>query len=49
MVGLIRVIVQDTPLARRSQVAYQAALANADATKRKQEIERAKQQKAPTF
>ncbi len=49
MVGSITVIVQDTPLARRSQQAYQAALANVDAAKRKEELEKAKQQKAPTF
>jgi hypothetical protein len=48
-VGSITVIVQDTPLARRSQQAYQAALASADATKRKEELEKAKQQKAPSF
>jgi hypothetical protein len=49
MVGSITVFVQDSPLARRSQVAYQAALANAGDVQRKQEIERAKQQKTPTF
>jgi len=48
-VSLITVIVQDKPLARRSQLAYQAALANADAAKRREELEKAKQQKTPTF
>lgn len=49
MVRWVTVTVQDPPLARRSQQAYQSALANGDAAKRKEEIERAKQQKAPTF
>ena len=49
MVRWVTVTLQDPPLARRSQQAYQSALANGDAAKRKEEIERAKQQKAPPF
>jgi hypothetical protein len=50
--GLVRsvaVYLKDMPLARRSQVAYQAALAGTDAAKRKEETDRARQQKTPTF
>jgi hypothetical protein len=43
------VILSDLALARRSQGAYQAFLANADAAKKKAELEKAKQQKGPTF
>ena len=49
MVGWVTVTLQDTPLARRSQQAYQSVLANGGAAKRKEELERAKQQKAPPF
>jgi hypothetical protein len=45
----VTVILSDLPLARRSQDAYQAYLANGDAAKRKEDLERAKQQKTPIF
>jgi hypothetical protein len=45
----VTVILSDLALARRSQDAYQALLANADAAKKKEELEKAKQQKAPSF
>jgi len=45
----ITVTVRDLALERRSQEAYQAYLANADARKGKEELEKAKQRKAPKF
>jgi len=45
----VTVTLSDLPLARRSQQAYQAFLANADAVKKKEEFEKAKQQRAPAF
>lgn len=47
--NLITLTLQDTALARRSHDAYDAYLANADEAKRKEELEKAKQQKAPVF
>lgn len=48
-VGVVSVIAQDTSLARRSKEAYAAYLANADEARRKADLEKAKQQKAPAF
>jgi len=45
----VTVIVSDLALARRSQDTYQSFLANADAAKKKEDLEKAKQQKGPTF
>lgn len=45
----VTVIVQDVPLARRSKEAYENYLANADAAKKQQDLNKAKQQKAPAF
>ena len=45
----VTVMVSDLALARQSQDAYQSFLANADAAKKKEELEKAKQQKGPTF
>ena len=45
----VTVIVSDLALARRSQEAYQAFLANAGEAKNKEEIEKARQRKGPAF
>ena len=45
----VTVTVSDLSLARRSQEAYQAFLANADAAKKQEGLEKAKQRKGPVF
>lgn len=45
----VTVIIQDVPLARRSKTAYESDLANADAAKKQQDLDKAKQQKTPAF
>jgi hypothetical protein len=45
----VTVIMSDLALARRSQEAYQAVLGNDEAARKKAELERARQQKGPTF
>jgi hypothetical protein len=46
-VSRITVVITDQPLARRSQEAYQAYLANGAAAKQREELEKAKQRKGP--
>lgn len=48
-VSRITVTIVDQPLARRSQDAYQAFLANGAAARQKAELEKAKQRKGPEF
>ena len=45
----ITVTVSDLSLARASQDAYQAFVANADAAQKQQELEKAKRRKGPEF
>jgi hypothetical protein len=45
----VTVTVSDLSLARSSQEAYQAFLANADAAKKQEELEKARQRKGPVF
>lgn len=45
----VTVLLEDLPLARRAHDAFRAYLANADEAKRKEDLEKAKQQKTPSF
>ena len=49
LAGGIAVIVEDAPLARRSQVAYQALVGKGADAAHQQELDNANQQKKPTF
>jgi hypothetical protein len=48
-VSQVTVVLSDLALARRSQDAYQAVLSNAEAARKKNEFEKARQQKTPVF
>ena len=46
---VITIILQDMALGHRNQLAYKAALENAGAAQQQDQLNRAGQQKAPTF